>query len=126
MFRSCSKARPTLQPSDPARYHPGHDHPGPSSAWSVEMAEDDDLTRIEAILHDPTQEGIEELAAIMRENESWKVKIAAADALLHLSYGPPSPAANEALAIDLESQDIDTDDLFREATTALEKLRSRH
>jgi hypothetical protein len=54
------------------------------------------------------------------------VRVEAAIAILHVVYGPPSPEANKELAVHLESQGVNVDELFREAAKAPAELRSRH
>ena len=54
------------------------------------------------------------------------VRIDAADAILHVAFGPPSPEANEELAVWLEAAGVDVDKKRKEITRAVAALRSRN
>jgi hypothetical protein len=89
------------------------------------MSESDDLRRIEEILRDPSEDGIEELVSMMR-TKATSVQIAAAKAVLHHGFGPPSRRANEELAVWLESAGVDVDEIVREMAERIGKLRSKN
>jgi hypothetical protein len=89
------------------------------------MSESDDLRRIKEILGNPSEDGIEELVSMTR-TKAASVVIAAADAILHLGFGPPSRKANEELAVWLESAGVDLDEIVREAAKTIAKLHSKN
>jgi hypothetical protein len=86
-------------------------------------SEEDELRRIEEIVRNPTEEGIEELARLA-ESTSASLAVAAAKAILDIGFGPPGPESNEEFAVWAESEGVDLDELFRKSSEVLAKIRS--
>jgi hypothetical protein len=91
------------------------------------MSEQNQLLQIQGIVSNPTEEGTDELIRLFRDDTTpTSVKIVAADAILHVAFGPPSPEANEELAVWLEAAGVDIDKMRKEITRAVAALCSRN
>ena len=70
---------------------------------------------------------MDELIRLFRDDTTpTSVRIHAGDAILHVAFGPPSPEANEELAVWLEAAGVDVDKKRKEITRAVAALRSRN
>ena len=70
---------------------------------------------------------MDELIRLFRDDTTpTSVKIHAGDAILHVAFGPPSPEANEELAVWLEAAGVDIEKMRNERTRAVAALRSRN
>ena len=91
------------------------------------MSEQNQLLQIQGVVSNPTEKSVDELIRLFRDDTTpTSVKIHAADAILHVAFGPPSPEANEELAVWLEAAGVDIDKLRKEITRAVAALRSRN
>jgi hypothetical protein len=87
----------------------------------------DDLHRIQEIVSRPTEDGVDELIRLFTEDTTpISVKLEASDAIMHIAFGPPSPKANEELAVWLEAAGVDMNKLRKEIAEAVAELRSKH
>jgi hypothetical protein len=93
-----------------------------SQAMTIQ-SEQDRLRRIESIVSNPSQGGIEELRA-MAETGSAAVKVAAVDAMLHIGLGRGA-ATDGDLPLDSQSRRAELDALVRTADEAWERIFSR-
>jgi hypothetical protein len=91
------------------------------------MSEQNQLLQIQGIVSNPTEKGVDELIRLFQDDTTpTPVKIDAGDAILHIAFGPPSPEANEGLAVWLEAAGVDIDKMRKEITRAVAALRSRN
>ena len=91
------------------------------------MSDPDDLPRIQDILLSPTEEGVEELIRLFSDDTTpIPVRMEAADAIMHIAFGPPSSEANAELAVWLEAAGVDVDKMRKEVAEAVANLRSRN
>jgi hypothetical protein len=91
------------------------------------MSELDDLHRIQEIAFRPTEDGVDELIRLFKDDATpISVKFEASDAMMHIAFGPPSPKANEELAVWLEAAGVDMNKLRKEIAEAVAELRSKH
>jgi hypothetical protein len=91
------------------------------------MSELNDLHRIKEIVSGPTEDGVDELMRLFTDDTTpISVKLEASDAVMHIAFGPPSPKANEELAVWLEAAGLDMDEMRKEIAKALVDLRSKH
>jgi HEAT repeat protein len=87
----------------------------------------DEIDRIREIISNPTEDGLAELKRLLRDKTTpGLVQVEAANAILQIGFGPPSPEANEELAVWAEAAGIDMEKLSKEAADVLAKLRSKH
>jgi hypothetical protein len=101
--------------------------PGRGAQRPAVSQSQDDIHRIHEIISHPTEDGIEELVHLVRDKTTPDlVKVEAANAVLHIAFGPSSPEANEELAVWAEAAGIDMEKLHKEATDILAELRSKH
>jgi hypothetical protein len=88
------------------------------------MSDPSDLSRIQEILSSPTEEGVEELIRLFRDDTTpISVRMEASVAIMHIAFGPPSPEANEELAVWLEAAGVDVDKMRKEVAETLATLR---
>jgi hypothetical protein len=91
------------------------------------MSDPDDLHRIQEIVSRPTEDGVDELIRLFTDDTTpISVKLEASHAIMDIAFGPPSPKANEELAVWLEAAGVDMDKLRRETAQALAELRSKN
>jgi len=91
------------------------------------MSEQNQLLQIQGIVSNPTEEGVDELIRLFRDDTTpTSVKIHAGDAILHVAFGPPSREANGELAVWFEAAGGDIDKVRKEITRAIATLRSRN